>query len=96
MIPALVLTLALSAAAAAGDPPRKVAEKRLAFDPEGRRTLKGQLFTGTSFVEEEWGRAELSYEAGVLHGPVVVIVRNKLFSQFRYDRGVRVLDPSAE
>ena len=48
-------------------------------------------FTGVAFVEEDWGRAEMTYAGGVLHGPVTVIVRNKLFSQFEYKNGQKVL-----
>lgn len=78
-----------------------VNERRLVFQGEEGRaylTTAGKVapgpFTGVAFVEEEWGRAELTYSNGILHGPVVVVVRNRVFSQFEYVNGKKVVPAS--
>ena len=92
----LLLAAALPAQTPAG--PRPVNQKRLVEQGSDNRvhlTTAGKVapepFTGVAFVEEEWGRAELTYSNGILHGPVVVVVRNRVFSQFEYENGKRVL-----
>ena len=97
-LPGLLLLLALPSCSLAQPAARPVNERRLVFQGEEGRaylTTAGKVapepFTGVAFVEEEWGRAELTYSNGILHGPVVVVVRNRVFSQFEYLNGKRVL-----
>jgi len=75
--------------------PRPVRQSRLSYapGPDGREraTLGGKNFSGVAFVEESWGRAEMTYQDGILNGPVTVIVRNKVFSQFEYQDGKKIL-----
>lgn len=52
------------------------------------------LFTGVAFWDEPWGRAEVTYLSGVLHGEVTVVAGKKLLARFSYDNGKKVL-PSA-
>jgi hypothetical protein len=49
-------------------------------------------FTGIAFTEESNWRAEVTYKNGILDGPVVVVVNNKVFSQFKYDKGKKVVE----
>lgn len=57
-------------------------------------TLKGKPFTGVAFWDEPWGRAEVTYLSGVLHGEVTVVAGKKLLARFSYENGKKVL-PSA-
>ena len=77
---------------------RKVNASRLVLQGQEQRaylTTAGKVapepFTGVAFVEESWGRAELTYSNGILHGPVVVVANNKVLSQFEYVNGKKVL-----
>jgi len=77
---------------------RKVNASRLVLQGQEQRaylTTAGKAapvpFTGVAFVEESWGRAELTYSNGILHGPVVVVANNKVLSQFEYVNGKKVL-----
>lgn len=65
-----------------------VSEKRLSLE-DGKWCFKRKPFSGVAFVAEGNWRAEMTYLNGTLHGPVTVIVNNKLFSQFSYSNGVR-------
>lgn len=76
---------------------RKVAFKRLVVQgPESLAFLKtgekiaDSPFTGMAFVEENWGRAEMTYLNGVLNGPVIVVTRNRILSQFEYKNDQKV------
>ena len=79
----------------------RVRHSRLCLDDDGLACVVTNLkngiqmsdpFTGIAFWDESWGRAEVTYKDGVLDGPVVVVVNNKVFSQFRYDKGRKVLE----
>jgi len=78
-----------------GAKPRTARASRLTFQAGERgdsvATLGGKPYTGIAFTEESWGRAEVTYSNGILHGPVTVIVRGRLYSQFSYDQGRRVV-----
>jgi len=52
------------------------------------------LFTGVAFWDEPWGRAEVTYLSGVLHGEVTVVAGKKLLARFFYENGKKAL-PSA-
>lgn len=56
----------------------------------GRFENKRELFTGISRSEGEDWQAEVTYEKGVLHGPVVVTVSNVVFSMFEHVNGAKV------
>jgi hypothetical protein len=49
-------------------------------------------FTGIAFTEGSSWRAEVTYKDGILDGPVTVVVNQKVFSQFRYEKGKKVLE----
>jgi len=78
--------------------PRKVNSQRLELGPKDLAYVKKSLFhedlpfTGIAFTEGEGWRAEVTYKNGILDGPVVVVVNNKVFSQFRYDKGKKVVE----
>ena len=78
--------------------PRKVNSQRLELGPKDLAYVKRGLFheelpfTGIAFTEESNWRAEVTYKNGILDGPVVVVVNNKVFSQFRYDKGKKVVE----
>ena len=78
--------------------PRKVNSQRLELGPKDLAYVKKGLFhedlpfTGIAFTEESNWRAEVTYKNGILDGPVVVVVNNKVFSQFRYEKGRKVLE----
>jgi len=78
--------------------PRKVNSQRLELGPKDLAYVKKSLFhedlpfTGIAFTEGEGWRAEVTYKNGILAGPVVVVVNNKVFSQFRYEKGKKVVE----
>ena len=100
----LVLSAFFALPSLAQDAPTKtpkVRHSRLSLDDEGLTCVVTQLknnirmsdpFTGVAFWDESWGRAEVTYKDGILDGPVVVVVNNKILSQFRYDKGRKVLE----
>ena len=65
--------------------------KRKKADGSGwEDNVRKVLFTGVAFWDEPWGRAEVTYSNGILHGQVTVVSRNRLLYQFRYQDGVKV------
>ena len=89
-----VLTLTISAQEAQ---PRKVNSERLKLSNElfyvvTRGQLEAQPFTGIAFTEGSNWRAETTYQDGILDGPVTVVVNQKVFSQFRYEKGRKVVE----
>ena len=100
-----VLTLTIFAQEAL---PRKVNSSRLCLDANGlvclniktkRKTAEGYedkihkvLFSGIAFTEGTNWRAEVTYQDGILDGPVTVVVNLKVFSQFRYEKGKKVVE----
>jgi len=78
--------------------PRKVNSQRLELGPKDLAYVKKSLFhedlpfTGIAFTEESNWRAEVTYKNGILDGPVVVVVNNKVFSQFKYEKGKKVVE----
>jgi len=58
--------------------------------------LEAQPFTGIAFTEGTGWRAEVTYQDGILDGPVTVVVNQKVFSQFRYDKGLKVLEKKSQ
>ena len=78
--------------------PRKVNSQRLELGPKDLAYVKKSLFhedlpfTGIAFTEESNWRAEVTYNNGILDGPVVVVVNNKVFSQFKYEKGKKVVE----
>lgn len=81
----------------------RVNASTLSFDKEGRacdevrlRTSMERvvpntsLFTGVAFSEGDNWRAEVTYVKGILHGPVLVVVDNKVLSQFQYMNGQKI------
>jgi len=107
-LPVLVVLLCLGAVAEEPTKLPKANASRLTFDEQGlaylniktkRKTAEGYednvrkvLFTGIAFTEGDDWRAEVTYKDGILDGPVVVVVNNKVFSQFRYDKGKKVVE----
>ena len=107
-LPVLVVLLCLGAVAEEPTKFPKANASRLTFDEQGlaylniktkRKTAEGYednvrkvLFTGIAFTEGDNWRAEVTYKNGILDGPVVVVVNNKVFSQFRYDKGKKVVE----
>jgi hypothetical protein len=77
---------------------RKVNSERIELGPKDLAYVKKGLFhedlpfTGIAFTEESNWRAEVTYKNGILDGPVVVVVNNKVFSQFRHDKGRKVVE----
>jgi len=65
--------------------------EQLAYLQTGGRVAQSP-FTGVAFTEGDGWRAEVSYSAGVLHGPVTVIKGNRLLASFRYENGKKVLE----
>lgn len=65
--------------------------EKLAYLETGGRVAQSP-FTGVAFTEGDGWRAEVSYSAGVLHGPVTVIKGNRLLASFRYENGKKVLE----
>jgi hypothetical protein len=65
---------------------------RVYLKKRGGRGLEEQPFSGVAFYEGDRWRAEMTYSNGILHGPVTVVANNRLLSQFRYERGVKILD----
>ena len=107
-LPVLGLFLSAVALVAQEAQPIKVNSSRLSLDANGlaclniktkRKTAEGYednihkvLFSGIAFTEGDNWRAEVTYKNGILDGPVVVVVNNKVFSQFRYDKGRKVVE----
>jgi hypothetical protein len=97
ILPGLFLLLALTTLLPA-EPARAVSAARLvlrgqpevAFLSTGGR-VASTPFTGVAFYQGEGWRAEVTFSNGVRHGPVSVVVRGRLFSQFEYQNGKKIL-----
>jgi hypothetical protein len=80
---------------------------RLTFDEQGlaylniktkKKTPEGYqdnvhrvLFSGIAFWNGDDWRAEVTYREGIPDGPVSVVAKNRVLSQFRYEKGRKVL-----
>ena len=107
-LPVLALFLSVLTISAQEPQPRKVNSSRLCLDANGlaclniktkRKTAEGYedkihkvLFSGIAFTEGTNWRAEVTYKDGILDGPVTVVVNQKVFSQFRYEKGRKVVE----
>ena len=96
-LPVLALFLSVLTISAQEAQPRKVNSGRLKLSNElfyvvTKGQLEAQPFTGIAFTEGTGWRAEVTYQDGILDGPVTVVVNQKVFSQFRYDKGLKVLE----